>query len=66
MAPNGNCHALPVAKQKQITEAPCSVVGGGRVLLPQLEEAGRDLADGGVCGRARQDTAASGLAHQQQ
>ena len=37
------------------------------MLLPQLEEAGRDLADGGVCRRARQDTAVSGLArHQQQ
>ena len=57
-------HAFPVAEQQQVAVAPS--VGGG-VLLCQLQEAGRDLADRRVGGRARQDAAFSlGLARQQQ
>ena len=57
-------HAFPVAEQQQVAVA--SSVGGG-VLLRQRQDAGRDLADGRVGRRARQDAAYSpGLARRQQ
>jgi hypothetical protein len=57
-----NGHAFLVAEQQKIAQAPAF---GGRMLPPQRHEARRDLADGGVRRRARQDAAFS-LARQKQ
>jgi len=38
-------HALPVAEEQQIANAPSGT--GVRILLPQCQETGRDLAEGG-------------------
>jgi hypothetical protein len=57
-----NGHAFLVAEQQKIAQAPAL---GGRMLPPQRHEARRDLADGGVRRRARQDAAFS-LARQKQ
>jgi hypothetical protein len=57
-----NGHAFLVAEQQKIAQAPAF---GGRMLPPQRHEARRNLADGGVRRRARQD-AAFALARQKQ